>query len=135
MRFAGLTRVTYRSRKPPNAWQGSPAEKAIDLATLQQAATFFRGNAREAARRYPKNANVTATLALAGLGFDNTNVELIADPSVSHNIHEIEAEGPSGVIELRFIGYPSPLNPRTSALTAYSLIRTLNNIDSTLVVG
>ena len=33
MRVAGLTSVRYRSRKPPAAWRGSPAERGTACAT------------------------------------------------------------------------------------------------------
>jgi aspartate dehydrogenase len=67
-RTAGLTSVTYRSRKPPQAWAGSAAEQQVDLASLKVATTFFRGTAREAALMYPRNANVAATVALGHAG-------------------------------------------------------------------
>lgn len=127
MRLAGLERVTYRSRKPPAAWAGSPAEEMLDLTNLTETAVFYRGAARAAAARFPKNANVAATVALAGLGFDATEVELVADPGSGANVHEIEAEGVSGRFSIRLEGRPDPDNPRTSALTALSLVRAVRN--------
>ena len=134
MGMAGLDRVTYRSRKPPRAWKGSEAEKRVDLAALSHPDTFFQGTAREAARKYPKNANVAATVALAGLGLDRTEVELVADPTVTDNIHEVEAEGVSGRVNFRLEGRAFPDNPRSSMLTAYSVARTLLNIDAPLPI-
>lgn len=122
---AGLTEVTYRGRKPPQAWRGSPAEQVLALDTLQTAACFFRGSAREAAARFPRNANVAATLALATLGMERTQVELWADPGVTDNIHEVEAQGAAGHLVLKLQNQPDPDNPRTSLITAYSALRTI----------
>lgn len=122
-RLAGLGRVHYRSRKPPQAWRGTPAEQAVDLDALTEATPFFRGSAREAARSYPKNANVAATLALATLGLDAVQVELVADPAAAGNVHEIEAEGAAGVLNLRLLNHASPDNPKTSRVTPYSLLQ------------
>ena len=96
MRLGGLTSVRYRSRKPPAAWRGSPAEKVADLDKLTGRTVLYRGTAGEAALLYPQNANVAAAVALAGLGFDKTEVELVADPDAPGNVHEIEAEGAAG---------------------------------------
>lgn len=134
MRLGGLDSVTYRSRKPPQAWKGSPAEEMCDLDRLTIAAVLYAGTAREAARRFPKNANVAATVALAGLGLDDTTVELIADPRAPGNIHEIEAAGASGRIHIALEGHPSPDNPRTSALTALSVARALLHRRETIVI-
>jgi aspartate dehydrogenase len=134
MRVAGLTAVKYRSRKPPAAWRGSPAEQVADLDRLTERTVLYRGTAGEAALRFPQNANVAAALALAGLGFDATEVELVADPEAPGNVHEIEAEGAAGRFAIQLQGKPSRSNPKTSALAAMSVARALLNENATIVI-
>ncbi len=126
----GLSAVTYSGRKPPAGWRGSPAEDALDLETLSKPATHFVGTAREAALAYPKNANVAAAVALAGLGFDATRAELIADPAATGNIHDIRAEGTFGTMAFRITGKGLPDNPRSSALAAMSAVAALRQASS-----
>ena len=134
MRLGGLHAVRYRSRKPPAAWRGSPAEQVADLDKLTARTVHYRGNAGEAALRYPQNANVAAAVALAGLGFEKTEVELVADPAAPGNVHEIEAEGVAGRFAIQLQGRPSRNNPKTSALAALSVARALINLEATIVI-
>jgi aspartate dehydrogenase len=134
MRIGGLRSVRYRSRKPPAAWRGSPAEKVVDLGNLAKPTVLYSGTAREAALLYPQNANVAAAVALAGLGFEQTQVELVADPDAPGNVHEIEVEGAAGKFAIRLEGRPSRSNPKTSALAALSVARALLNEEAAIVI-
>jgi aspartate dehydrogenase len=124
-RAEGLGSVTYRSAKPPVAWRGTPAEKALDLARVTAPTVFFEGSARDAALAYPKNANVGVAVALAGIGLERTRVQLVADPTLQDPLGIIEAEGTLGRFRFETLAYAARGNPKTSRLTAHSLMLAL----------
>lgn len=124
-----LRDVSYIGRKPPLSWKGSPAESKVDLDNLTSGEFIhFEGPARDAATEYPKNANVAAAVALAGIGFDDTQVRLIADAGVTENIHEIHASGEFGSFSFEIRGHSLAENPRSSALAAMSVISQLEQV-------
>jgi aspartate dehydrogenase len=125
-RLGGLDSVRYSSRKPPASLSDTlPADRET---------VVFEGNARDAALHFPKNANVAATIALAGIGFEKTEVRIIADPSQTQNVHMLEAAGAFGHFSMTIAGRPLPGNPRSSSLTAMSLLRCIQNRQSSIVL-
>jgi aspartate dehydrogenase len=122
----GLRFVKYTSRKPCVAWRDTAASEAYDLDRLTEPTVIFSGTAGDAARIYPKNANLAAAVALAGLGFDRTLVELIADPDARVNIGSLEAVSRTSTLNLSVSSRASS-NPKTSANVGASVISALRN--------
>ena len=135
LKKGGLKNVRYISTKPPIAWRGTPAEKNFDLDNIKKPTSLFKGTASKAAELFPKNANLAATVALAGVGMQKTEVELVADPTVSpNNIGSIQAEGEFGSLKIECRSLPAPNNPKTSASTALSLTYAILKNQETLVI-
>lgn len=130
-----LHKVTYTGRKPPVGWRGSVAETMLDLNALSEPAVHFDGDARACALAYPKNANVAASVALAGLGLDETHARLIADPGIGRNIHEVTASGDFGDFTFTIAGKGLADNPKSSALTAMSVVRAVLNRTAPVVLA
>lgn len=126
-RLAGIDRVRYTSRKLPLAWKGTHAETLCDLGAVSTATEFLRTDARQAATLFPQNANVAATIALAGIGFERTEVSLNADPAAQGNTHLLEVEGACGSMRIELRNKPFPDNPKTSMLAGLSLLRVIRN--------
>ncbi|MGB1505440.1 MAG: aspartate dehydrogenase [Acidimicrobiales bacterium] len=130
----GINIVRHRIVKPPTAWKGTPAEGLCDLDGITEPTVFSHTSAADAARTFPKNANVAMTTALAGVGPDRTEIMLVADPSAATNRHELHAEGGFGTMDVVLANNPLPTNPKTSALAALSLVRAIENRVSPIVI-
>ncbi len=123
----GLDQVEHRIVKPSGTWRGTSAESLIDLNGLTTPSVFFRGTARDAAARFPQNANASAIVAMAGIGMDKTVVTLVADPFATRNAHEIRASGAFGCLEMRIESVALATNPKSSEMTALNLVRQIEN--------
>ncbi len=127
--------VKLTTTKHPRSLRDAPGLKDREGLGWGNKMVLYEGNAREAVRKFPANVNVSAAIALAGLGADKTTVRLISDPEAQDNIHEVAARGDFGAFTLRFRNLPSPDNPRTSYLAALSAIATLKRLSSSIEVG
>ena len=115
--LAGIDEVTLTSRKNPKAFgQDNKTEQVM-----------YEGSAEEAAKKFPREMNVAATLALT-VKPTKVKVRVVSDPTVTRNTHEIHVRWRFGEMALRFENDPHPDNPHTSALAAWSAIELLQNL-------
>ncbi len=129
--------VRMITRKPPNALKGAPhiVENDITLDGLNGAIQVFKGTAREGAMAFPANVNVAAALGLAGIGADETQLEIWADPHLDRNTHSIEVDADSAKFTLSIENVQSLENPGTGKITALSVIACLRGITAPMKVG
>ncbi len=114
---AGIDEVVLTSRKNPKAFGKDNLEEKI----------VYEGFAEEAAKQFPREMNVAATLALT-VKPAKVRVQVVSDPNVKRNTHEIRVKWRFGEMLLRFANDPHPENPHTSALAAWSAINLLKSL-------
>lgn len=132
-----IERVVIKTTKPPASLEGAPffEKHPLKLKEIRKPTLIYEGPAEEAVKLFPSNINVAASLSLAGIGTKKTLVQIIADPNIKSNVHEITAEGRFGVVRTRTENVPSPDNPKTSYLAALSAVATLKKITEAIEVG
>ncbi len=115
--LAGIDEITLTSRKNPKAFGNDSKEEKV----------IYEGYAEEAARKFPREMNVAATLALT-VKPTKVKVKVVSDPTVQRNTHEIQVKWRFGEMFLRFANDPHPDNPHTSALAAWAAIKLLQTL-------
>lgn len=135
VRHAPDFKMTYESRKPVQAWEPELRALGIDEQLLNNELVLFEGTADEAAKRYPQNLNVAATLALAGAGMKATKVKVIVDPTLKQNKHIIHISSQFGEMKMDITNTPSPLNPKSSWVVAQSVKQVIQRQFDTLQLG
>jgi aspartate dehydrogenase len=83
----------------------------------------FRGTAKEAIAVLPTHVNVAVASALASAGTDKTMVDIQIAPGFKGDEHRIQIEGDEVRADLKIYS-------RTSAIAAWSVVATLQNIVS-----
>jgi aspartate dehydrogenase len=123
----GVDEVSIRVAKPPAAWRNIPYVEAlgVDLAGLREPVTLFDGAARDGVPHFPQNVNIAAVLSLAGIGFERTRLQVVADPGLAYNTHTIRVSGKTGRFTIVLENVPSPENPKTAWLACYSALAAL----------
>ena len=131
-----VDKVTMVSRKPPIGLEGAPhlVENGITLEGLEEELEVFSGTAREAVKGFPANLNVSAAVSLAGVGPDRTLVKMLAVPGLQRNCHDIEVIGEFGLLQVHIENNPSE-NPKTGKLTAFSIIRSVQDAVDPFRIG
>jgi len=120
-----IDEVTLVTTKPPEA-----IGKKYDKRTI-----VFDGTARDAVKKFPKNINVAANLSIAGIGFDETKVEIVIDPVATRNSHKILAHGKFGRLRAEVENMPNPKNPGSSYMASLSAIATLRRLINPIQIG
>jgi len=120
-----LNEVTLVTTKPPISFGKSHDERTV----------LFEGTARDAVKKFPANINVAASLSLAGKGFDQTKVEIVADPVANRISHKILAHGAFGRLRVELENMPNPNNLGSSYMASLSAIATLRSIIDPIKIG
>jgi aspartate dehydrogenase len=120
-----LDSVTLVTTKPP-----ASLGKSVETRTV-----VYEGNARDAIKQFPRNINVAACLSLAGVGFDETKVEIVADPVETRISHKILAHGRFGRLRAEVENMPNPKNPQSSYMASLSAIATLHRVLNPIQIG
>lgn len=128
--------VRMVTRKPVRGLAGAPylTEHNIEIADIKEPLRIFKGTPREAAVGFPANLNVAVALSLAGIGADETTLEIWADPALERNVHRVEVVADSATFSMTIENVPSD-NPRTGRITALSVISTLRKLGAPLRIG
>jgi len=88
--------VKITTVKPPASFGRADREKTI----------LYEGPTRAACMMMPRNVNVHAVVALAGLGFDQTYSKIISDPDATMNSHLIEVNGLDYSMRINVSSFP-----------------------------
>lgn len=109
-----LKTVNITTTKPPASLGGAGSE---------QATVLYEGPTSEACKLFPRNVNVHACIAFAGLGFDQTHSKIIADPQARGNTHLIEVEAEGYDFSITITSKPVSTVTGASTLAVYSSIK------------
>ena len=115
--------------KAPASLNGAPFLEGREL-PADRRVEVFAGSAAEAIAGFPKNVNVAVAAASASAGMARTAVTITSDPALAENTHRIHVQGFGVRAEMEFASLPDPENPRSSTMTAWSVLALLDELTS-----
>ncbi|KOV64013.1 aspartate dehydrogenase domain-containing protein [Streptomyces sp. MMG1121] len=122
-----LNEIRLTTTKLPSTleqpWMNGELLAAMRSAT--EPVEVMRGTARDVPVRFPKSTNVAASVALAVGNLDAVQVSVIADPAAVHTSHVLEASGAHGSYRFEMRHLPDAVNPATSQVVPYAVLRSL----------
>mgnify|MGYP001376368758 CR=1 FL=1 len=128
--MGGIESVCLTSTKRPGVliqpWMDMDLKEK--LKREESKVIVFEGNAREAAKAFPKSTNVSATIAMTIGDWDKVKIRIVADPRASNTTHQIEVFGEAGVSKFEVANLPSTQSPATSGIVPFSVLKTLRNL-------
>lgn len=133
-----INNLTITSTKPPAGFKGAPGLTSVQKRLLYKSKTAFylyKGDVWGAVRRFPANVNVAATTALASGNPKKLKVQVMADPKIKSNQHEIHVSGDFGELTAVTRNRPSKQNPKTSALAIQAALALFERLESYVEVG
>lgn len=133
--IGGLDAVEMTVRKDPSAWYGTAAQDLFDLDAMSEPTVIFEGSAREGASLYPQNVNISAAVALAGIGLDRTRLVIVADPTIETHIITVEARGAFGSFTFTEDVAVAEENRKTGKIVAMAVTKTVKQLASAVRIG
>lgn len=137
MKEMGIEECRIASTKNPKGFSTAPylARTGLDVDKIDTKMKIFEGSALDAAREFPANINVAATLSIAsGVSPEKLRVEIWADPAAESNTHEIFVRTAYSTLNARIENLPDPRNPKSSVLAARSIVALLKNRNNAITL-
>lgn len=123
----GNNKAKIENFKAPASLKGAPYFETHPLSETEKE-LVFSGNAKEAIIGFPKNVNVAVASAIASVGTEKMQVEITSCPGEENNIHKITTENDLGTAVIQITSKPDPQNPKSSIMTAWSIVALLENL-------
>lgn len=133
-----INELRITSTKPPRGFSGAPGLTVAQKRLLDQSKIpfyLYKGDVWGAVQRFPANVNVAATTALASGSPKKLKVQVMADPKIQSNQHEIHVSGDFGELTAITRNRPSKQNPKTSALAIQAALALFERLESYVEVG
>ena len=130
-----LTSVHMIVRKDSSTWYGTHAEKLFDQSSLATPTVRFKETPREGVAFYPQNVNISAAVALAGLGLDKTKLAIIADTQIDTHVCEIQETGAFGSYEFLENLTVAETNRKTGKIVGMAVMKPIKQMVNPVAVG